>query len=174
MDELAEFEPSPPSDGMKIQWFQEGIHSDMFAPIRATIMTNREKFSTFEAVKDAYMDFARQQIRHDHLSPRERKCRSVSAVQGHSGSQSSNCYQYQGCGYSGRDNDAKLKAAFPLRSRLASVPKSKTRFIHVRSTVNLPLLRGNAITNYGTPKPSWAQGLPAVVAVVVPAPYPLP
>ena len=62
MDELAEFGPKPPDDRLKIQWFQAGIECDLFAHVRATIMTDRQRFSTFDAVKEAYIDFTRQQI----------------------------------------------------------------------------------------------------------------
>ena len=45
-------------------------------------MTDRARFATFDAVKDAYIDFARQQIKNDNSS---RDRRSVSAVQGRGG-----------------------------------------------------------------------------------------
>ena len=82
MDELAEFGPRPPDDGLKIQWFQAGIECDLFTPVRAAIMTDHARFATFDAVKDAYIDFARQQIKNDNSS---RDRRSVSAVQGRGG-----------------------------------------------------------------------------------------
>jgi hypothetical protein len=37
MEELAEFGPKPPDDGLKIQWFQAGIECDLFTPVRAAI-----------------------------------------------------------------------------------------------------------------------------------------
>ena len=82
MDELAAFGPKPPDDGLKIQWFQAGIECDLFNAVRAAITTDRQRFSTFDAVKDAYVDFARQNIKNDNSS---RDRRSVSSVNGRGG-----------------------------------------------------------------------------------------
>ena len=111
MDELAEFGPKPPDDGLKIQWFQAGIECDLFAPVRAAIMTDRQRFSTFDAVKDAYIDFARQQIKHDNSS---RDRRSVSAVNGRGGRSSTRPQGRGGPrGPRGRDNQSDRDAGIP-------------------------------------------------------------
>ena len=102
MDELAAFGPTPPDDGLKIQWFQAGIECDLFTPVRAAITTDRQRFATFDAVKDAYVDFARQNIKNDNSS---RDRRSVSSVNGRGGRPSDRAQGRSGPrGRGGRDN----------------------------------------------------------------------
>jgi hypothetical protein len=109
MDELAEFGPKP----LKIQWFQAGIECDLFTPVRAAILTDRQRFSTFDSVKDAYVDFARQQIKHANSS---RDRRSVSSVNGRGGGQSST-RQGRGRprGPRGRNNQSDREAGIPTQ-----------------------------------------------------------
>ena len=111
MDELAAFGPTPPDDGLKIQWFQAGIECDLFNPVRAAITTDRQRFSTFDAVKDAYVDFARQNIRHDNSS---RDRRTVSSVNGRGGRTSARPQGRSGPrGPRGRDNRSDREAKIP-------------------------------------------------------------
>ena len=74
-------------------------------------MTDRARFATFDAVKDAYIDFARQQIKNDNSSCDRR---SVSAVQGRGGRTST---QPQGRGGSrgsrGTDHQSERRAGIP-------------------------------------------------------------
>ena len=108
--ELSEREIAGSSSQLRV-WFQDGIESDLFTPVRAAIMTDRARFSTFEAVKDAYIDFARQQIKHDNSS---RNRRSVSAVHGRGGRSSTRPQGRGGPRSSrGRDYQADRKAGIP-------------------------------------------------------------
>ena len=71
-------------------------------------MTDHARFATFDAVKDAYIDFARQQIKNDNSSCDRR---SVSAVQGRGGQKP------QGRGGSrgtrGTDHQSKRRSGIP-------------------------------------------------------------
>jgi hypothetical protein len=150
MDELAGFGPRPPDDGLKIQWFQAGIECDLFSPVGTAIMTDRARFLTFEAVKEAYIDFARQQTR--------MTTRRVTAVP----------YPLsKGAVEDLRDavdpaapGEKTIKPSVtpvsPPRSRWTYAPTLRTGIIPGRSIASSAPLRGSVSTNYRTQMPSQA------------------
>ena len=51
---------------MKIKWFQDGITDPAFQPVRLSIMTDPDKFKTFDSVKDHYLAFSLVSTPHDN------------------------------------------------------------------------------------------------------------
>ena len=57
--DLTEYGVKPLDESLKIHWFQDGIKCTTLDAVKAAITTNKEKYSKFDSVKDAYVDFKR-------------------------------------------------------------------------------------------------------------------
>jgi hypothetical protein len=57
--DLTEYGVKPLDESLKIHWFQGGIKCTTLDAVKAAITTNKEKYSKFDSVKDAYVDFKR-------------------------------------------------------------------------------------------------------------------
>jgi hypothetical protein len=56
---LTEYGVKPLDESLKIHWFQDGIKCTTLDAVKAAITTNKEKYSKFDSVKEAYVDFKR-------------------------------------------------------------------------------------------------------------------
>ncbi len=57
--DLTEYGVKHLDESLKIHWFQDGIKCTTLDAVKAAITTNKEKYSKFDSVKDAYVDFKR-------------------------------------------------------------------------------------------------------------------
>ena len=55
--DLTESGVKPLDESLKIHWFQDGIKCVSLDAIKAAIPTNKEQYSQFDSIKDAYVDF---------------------------------------------------------------------------------------------------------------------
>jgi hypothetical protein len=75
--DLTEYGVKPLDESLKIHWFQDGIKCTTLDAVKAAITTNKEKYSKFDSVKDAYVDFNRTMT--PTLDPRTRQIATVGA-----------------------------------------------------------------------------------------------
>ena len=83
--ELTEYGVAPLPDHMKIYHFTKGITDPRFASVASAILVDRERFSTFDKVKEVYLTHSRTLAsRTDAAAARDRRgVSSVSAGRGH-------------------------------------------------------------------------------------------
>jgi hypothetical protein len=55
--DLEEYDVPPFAESMKILWFEQGIKTNALDAVKASIMTQTANYQTFQAVKDAYVDY---------------------------------------------------------------------------------------------------------------------
>ncbi len=73
--DLTEYGVKPLDESLKIHWFQDGIKCTSLDAVKAAITTNKDKYSKFNSVKDAYVDFKRTMT--PTLDPRTRQVAAV-------------------------------------------------------------------------------------------------
>ena len=81
--DLTEYGVDPLAESLKIHWFQDGIKCGSLDAVKAAITTNKDKYSKFDSVKDAYVDFKRTLT--PTLDPRTRQVAAVGAGRGGGG-----------------------------------------------------------------------------------------
>ena len=81
--DLIEYGVQPLDESLKILWFQDGIKCTTLDAVKAAIATNKEKYSKFDSVKDAYVDFKRTMT--PTIAPLTRQVASVGAGRGGGG-----------------------------------------------------------------------------------------
>jgi hypothetical protein len=75
--DLTEYCVKPLDESLKILWFQDGIKCMTLDAVKAVITTNKERYSKFDSVKDAYIDFKRTMT--PTLDPRTHQVAAVGA-----------------------------------------------------------------------------------------------
>ena len=81
--DLIEYGVQPLDESLKILWFQDGIKCTTLDAVKAAIATNKEKYSKFDSVKDAYVDFKRTMT--PTIAPLTRQVASIGAGRGGGG-----------------------------------------------------------------------------------------
>ena len=75
--DLTEYGVKPLDESLKILWFQDGIKCTTLDAVKAVITTNKDRYSKFDSVKDAYVNFKRTMI--PTIDPRMRQVAAVGA-----------------------------------------------------------------------------------------------
>ena len=81
--DLTEYGVKPLVESLKIHWFQNGIKCMSLDAVKAAITTNKERYSQFNSVKDAYVDFKCTMT--PTLDPRTRQVATAGTGQGGGG-----------------------------------------------------------------------------------------
>jgi hypothetical protein len=58
--DLEEHGVDPLSEELKILWFEQGIKTTAMDPVKASILTQKSSYTTFQAIQDAYVDYYRK------------------------------------------------------------------------------------------------------------------
>jgi hypothetical protein len=81
--DLTEYGIDPLAESWKIHWFQDGIKCGSLDAVKAAITTNKDKYTKFDSVKDAYVDFKRTLT--PTLDPRTRQVSAIGGGRGGGG-----------------------------------------------------------------------------------------
>ena len=73
--DLADYGVAPLSENLKILWFKEGITDRSFNAVKMNVIASPERYTTFQAVQEAYSTFHRQRCQTD--APRARQVSSI-------------------------------------------------------------------------------------------------
>ena len=104
--DLTEYGVKPLDESLKIHWFKDGIKCMCLDAVKAVITTNKERYSQFNSIKDAYVDFKHTMT--PTLDPRTRQVVTVGTGRcggGHS--------RQTGCGAGQRTGDSRKKGLVP-------------------------------------------------------------
>ncbi len=69
--DLADYGVAPLSENLKILWFKEGITDRSFNAVKMNVIASPERYTTFQAIQEAYSTFHRQRCQTD--APRARQ-----------------------------------------------------------------------------------------------------
>ena len=100
--DLTEYGVKPLDESLKILWFLDGIKCVSLDAVKASIFTNKDKYSQFDSVKDAYVDFKRTMT--PTLDPKSRQVAIVGTGRGGGGRS-----RQTGRGGGPRTNDSQKK-----------------------------------------------------------------
>jgi len=104
--DLTEYGVKPLDESLKIHWFKDGIKCMSLDAVKAVITTNKERYSQFDSIKDAYVDFKHTMT--PTLDPRTRQVATVGTGRcggGHS--------RQTGCGAGQQTGDSRKKGLVP-------------------------------------------------------------